>query len=284
MARKAKKPRGQLIFHILLISCSAILLFYALFLMKRSVFLKTAPVAYEYTNVLGLRTKSESHDKIITNGSRKEKKIALTFDADMTYAMKESYLAHRIGGYDKALVDTLVETKTPATFFLTGLFIELFPEQTRMLAANPLFELGNHSYSHPSFQGFCYGLSQISDSEDMDQIEKTQKLLKNVAHVINYIFRFPGGCYSEHDLNIVRERAHMMIVHWDVVGGDGFNVNAQSIINNVVSRTQNGSIIVLHANGAPTAPKTKEALPHIISELKAKGFEFVKVSDLLHLN
>ncbi len=45
----------------------------------------------------------------------------------------------------------------------------------------------------------------------------------------------------------------------------------------------NGSIILLHMNGTPTAPKTAEALPMIISTLKARGYEFVKVSELLGL-
>ena len=36
-------------------------------------------------------------------------------------------------------------------------------------------------------------------------------------------------------------------------------------------------------NGAPTAPKTAEALPQIITILKTRGYEFVKVNELLGL-
>jgi peptidoglycan/xylan/chitin deacetylase (PgdA/CDA1 family) len=79
----------------------------------------------------------------------------------------------------------------------------------------------------------------------------------------------------------VIRQAGLTVVHWDVVGEDGFNLNTQEIVTNVVHNTQNGSIIVLHMNGAPTAPKTGDALPEIISQLQAKGFTFVKVSEML---
>jgi len=49
----------------------------------------------------------------------------------------------------------------------------------------------------------------------------------------------------------------------------------------VIYKTTNGSIIVLHMNGAPNAPRTADTLFEIIEQLKNKGFEFVKLSELL---
>jgi peptidoglycan/xylan/chitin deacetylase (PgdA/CDA1 family) len=88
--------------------------------------------------------------------------------------------------------------------------------------------------------------------------------------------------YSPDDVKLVNQIGDT-VVHWDVVGEDGFTENTERIIRNVVDKTQNGSIIVLHMNGAPTAPKTADALPQIIAQLQQKGFEFVKVSELLNL-
>ncbi len=150
------------------------------------------------------------------------------------------------------------------------------------MSDDPLFELGSHSYSDTAYSGFCYGLQQISSTVKIEEIGSTEKLLREHAGIDNRLFRFPGGCYTPEDVSLVHQ-ANDTVVHWDVVGADGFNNNASQIVRNVVDNTQNGSIVVLHANGVPTAPKTAEALPAIISALKAKGFEFVKVSELLGL-
>lgn len=221
--------------------------------------------------------------KVIFHGPRDKKQVALTFDAEMTDGMKANLLTGKVkSSYDKKIVDILNETKTPATFFLTGMWIELYPKETREFADNPLFELGSHSYSDTSYHGFCYGLKQIPSTLRIEEIGATEKLLREHAGIDNRLFRFPGGCYTPDDVTLVQQ-ADDVVVHWDVVGADGFNNNARQIERNVIDNVQNGSIIVLHLNGAPTAPKTADALPEIISTLKAKGFEFVKVYQLLGL-
>lgn len=113
-------------------------------------------------------------------------------------------------------------------------------------------------------------------------MEQREKLLREHAHIDNRLFRFPGGCYAPDDVKLVNA-ANDIVVHWDVVAADGFNNNANQVIHNVVDNVQNGSIVVMHMNGAPTAPKTADALPEIIRQLRAKGFELVKVNELLGL-
>ncbi len=218
---------------------------------------------------------------VVFHGPRDKKKIALTFDAEMTDGMKAALLSGQVkSSYDKRIIATLNQTHTPATLFLTGMWIELYPDVTRELADNPLFELGSHSYTDSSYHGFCYGLKQIPHTLAIEEIGATEKLLRQHAGIDNRLFRFPGGCYTPEDVKLVKE-ADDTVVHWDVSGVDGFNSNTQQVTNNVVNNVQNGSIIILHLNGAPNAPKTAEALPAIISTLKQRGFEFVKVSALL---
>lgn len=220
---------------------------------------------------------------VIFHGPRDQKKIALTFDAEMTDGMKAELLSGKVkSSYNKAIIDILNRTQTKATLFLTGMWIELYPDVTRELSNNPLFELGSHSYTDSSYHGFCYGLKQIPKTLAIEEIGATEKLLREHARIDNRLFRFPGGCYTPEDVKLVNQ-ADDIVVHWDVVGADGFNQNSQQIVNNVVGNTQNGSIIILHMNGAPTAPKTAEALEPIITVLKNKGFEFVKVTELLGL-
>lgn len=221
--------------------------------------------------------------KVIFHGPRNTPKIALTFDAEMTNGMKAALVSGKVkSSFDRRIIDILNQTNTKATLFLTGQWIELYPDATRELSKNPLFELGSHSYNDSSFNGYCYGLTQIPDTLDIEEIGSAEKLLRENAGIDNRLFRFPGGCYSQHDVDMVYQ-ANDTVVHWDVKGVDGFNNSSNQIIRNVVDNTQNGSIIILHLNGAPTAPKTAEALPEIIQTLKKKGFEFVKVSELLGL-
>lgn len=229
------------------------------------------------------RTLGNESANVIFHGDRNSKQIAITFDAEMTDGMKADVVSGKVKiSYDKRITDVLIQTHTKATLFLTGMWIELYPEITQELSANPLFELGSHSYTDSSYAGFCYGLKQLPPTVRIEEIGATEKLLREHAHIDNRLFRFPGGCYTPDDVKLVNS-ANDTVVHWDVIGADGFNANTNQIIHNVVDNTQNGSIIVLHMNGMPTAPKTADALPQIISQLKAKGFVFVKVSELLHM-
>lgn len=220
---------------------------------------------------------------VIFHGPRDKKKVALTFDAEMTDGMKADLVSGRVkSSYDKRIIDVLNQTQTKATIFLTGLWIEIYPDITKELSKNPLIQLGSHSYTDSSYFGFCYGLKQIDNTLKIEEIGATEKLLREHAGIDNRLFRFPGGCYTPDDVKLVNQ-ANDTVVHWDVSGSDGFNTSASQIVHNVVDNTQNGSIIILHLNGPPNVPKTAEALPEIISILKKKGFEFVKVSELLGL-
>lgn len=229
------------------------------------------------------RTIGSESANVIFHGPRDKKKIALTFDAEMTDGMRAGILSGKVKtSYNKRIIDILNQTHTKATLFLTGMWIELYPDVTKELSDNPLFELGSHSYTDSSYHGFCYGLKQIPSTLRIEEVGATEKLLREHAGIDNKLFRFPGGCYTPDDVKLVNQ-ANDTVVHWDVVAADGFNLNTNQIIRNVVDNVQNGSIIVLHMNGAPTAPNTADALASIITKLRKKGFEFVKVSELLNL-
>ena len=180
--------------------------------------------------------------------------------------------------YNKDAIEFLKKENTKATIFFTGLWVATYPKEAREIADNPLFEVANHSYDHPAFTKYCFGLP-FMDKTDKDEVELAQKELIKVTGKIPMFFRFPGGCYNKINVETI-SRLGLTIVHWDVIGGDGFNNNENSIISNVLSRTQNGSIIVLHLNAGPYAPKTHLALYKIVPELKKRGFEFVTLSEL----
>src|SRR3984957_17735877 len=210
------------------------------------------------------------------------KVVALTFDADMTLKMRNELKSGKVASwYNENVIAALKQENVPATLFLTGLWIEAYPAVTKELSENPLFELGNHSYSHGGFHLPCYGLPAVKKSNEAAEVQKTDDLLKKYAASYRKYFRFPGLCFDADDVKRV-EAQDYTVVDGDVDGGDGFERNAKPIVANVVAHVRPGSIVILHMHGGPNAPETAVALPDIIKKLRAEGYSFVKVSDLLN--
>lgn len=221
--------------------------------------------------------------KSINSVHTTQKVVALTFDADMNPKMLHELENHSVASwYNKAIIDELMVDKVPATLFLTGMWIEAYPTTTTELANNSLFEIGNHSYSHPAFSSPCYKLATTPESGDAYQITKTDQSLSKYAPHYSKLFRFPGLCHDTDDMNAAA-KAGYVVIGGDVLGGDGFQTNTDVIVSNVVHKVHPGSIIVLHMMGGPNAPKTADAVSVIIKDLKKEGYEFVTISDLLKL-
>ena len=205
-------------------------------------------------------------ETFITHGDCTLPRIALTFDACQT--------TDRPAGYDAAIIDVLTETETPATLFLGGLWMQSHPTQTQALAASPLFELGNHSWSHPNF-------AEISPAEMSAEILRTQDIMHELTGRQTGLFRLPFGTYTEEALAVIAEHG-LRTIQWDVVSGDPDpNISADDIVRAVTSQARNGSIVIMHMN--TRGWNTAEALPRLIDGLAARGFEFVTVSELLGL-
>lgn len=233
----------------------------------------------------GLRP-SLSAAGIITHGPRtlkpgQPKEVALTFDADMTPGMESELRSGKVKSFDnEAVVRALEMTDTPATFFLTGMWSQVYPASALALARHPGFEIEDHSYDHPGFSQPCYGLAAIPDTQKTADIERSQRAIKTATGDTPQYFRFPGGCASESDVKKV-EAAGLKVVHWDVIGGDANQNSPAVIVGDVLSRVQNGSIVVLHVSGGH-APETGVALGAIIKGLKAAGYQLVTLKTLLH--
>lgn len=161
------------------------------------------------------------------------------------------------------------------------MWVEKYPEAMKVISANPLFELGSHSYAHKAYANPCYSLEPIQEEEKIKDIGASQFLIEQYTKKRVLLFRFPGGCFGPGDLGLLK-LAGTKVIAWDVVADDGFNADEKAIIQRVVSRTKKGSIIVMHMNGYPNEPVDYLAVPKIINELRSRGFEFVTVSNLLN--
>lgn len=222
-------------------------------------------------------------DRAFDHAVTTQKVVALTFDADMTLKMRNELRSGKVASwYNAAVVAVLERENVPATLFLTGLWIETYPAVTKELSQNSLFELGNHSYSHGGFRSPCYGLPAVKKSNEAGEVQKTDDLLQEYAVAYKRYFRFPGLCFDADDVKRV-EAQDYTVINGDVEGGDAFEKRPGPIIAAVVTHVRPGSIVILHMHGGPNAPETAIALPEIIKRLRAEGYSFVKVSDLLKL-
>lgn len=148
------------------------------------------------------------------------------------------------------------------------------PEETKTLASNPTFELGNHSWSHPNFE-------TLSAEEMSREIEMTEDVLVQLTGRHSHLFRLPGGTYNDLSLQVIAEHG-LYTIQWDSVSGDPDPAFDSATILAEIQRTaRKGSIVIMHANRRGW--HTAEALPSVIEYLQNMGWTLVTVSQLIGL-
>lgn len=211
--------------------------------------------------------------------NRTDKVVALTFDADMTADQGPRAAAGE--HFDNpGLITLLRRLKVPSTVFMTGRWAQEYPAQARSIGNDPLFEVANHSYSHYAFASPCYGLPTVAKGDMRDDVERAFTAIRKTGarHVVPY-FRFPGGCYDDAALKALAPTG-VTAVQWDVVSGDAFATDADAVAEQVLAGVKPGSLVVMHCTRS-AAPVTDEAVRRVVPELRARGYRFVKVSELV---
>jgi peptidoglycan/xylan/chitin deacetylase (PgdA/CDA1 family) len=196
-----------------------------------------------------------------------------------------------IAGYDGAIVDYLRANGIKATFFVGGKWLRSHDERARQLIASPFFEIGNHSWSHRNLRllagpdlvreitGPQRAYEAIRGDLGKAQCTADGPTARASPPVRMGLFRFPYGACNAAALAAVND-AGLLAIQWDVSTGDPSpSQSAQAIAQQMLRATRPGSIIIAHANGR--GYHTAAALPLAIPKLKALGYEFVTVSELL---
>lgn len=217
---------------------------------------------------------------VFTRGpQRAAKVVALSFDADMT--ADEGPRAAAGEHFDNPeLIALLRRLKVPATVFMTGRWAEEYPDQARSIGTDPLFEIGNHSYSHYAFTTPCYGLPTVEKGAVREEVQRAFGAIRatGARNVVPY-FRFPGGCYDDDTLRALGPEK-VTAVQWDVVSGDAFATDADAVAEQVLDGVRSGSLVVMHCTRS-AAPVTAEAVRQVVPELRKRGYRFVRVSELM---
>jgi len=212
-----------------------------------------------------------------------EKVVALTFDLCEQRG--------EVAGYDGRIFDYLRQQGVKATFFAGGKWIASHRTRTEQLMLDPLFEIGNHTETHANLRLLTPAavrqqvLAPQKAYEDARADLAANQCLASSPNAVRDIpeqpkvFRFPYGACNDASMKAVND-AGMLAIQWDVATGDPDpHTSAQRIADAMVNEAKSGSIIVNHANGRGW--HTAEALPIAIPKLKAKGYKFVTVSELI---
>ncbi|WNQ11778.1 polysaccharide deacetylase family sporulation protein PdaB [Paenibacillus aurantius] len=188
------------------------------------------------------------------------KVIALTFDISWGDKRAEPII--------KVLEDKGVKK---STFFLSSPWSKTHPEVVDKLVKGG-FEIGSHGYRHVNY-------TELSDEEIRAEIETAHQMLTDLTKKPPALIRLPNGDFDKRVLKIADE-LNYKVIQWDTDSMDWKNIGVDQIVERVVTKAHNGDIVLLHASDS--SEQTHEALPRIIDQLKAQGYEFVTVSEMIH--
>lgn len=185
-----------------------------------------------------------------------DKVIALTFDAAW--------------GADKTqgILDIMSQHDAKGTFFLVGFWIDKFESETKAIAEAG-FDIGNHSRNH-------LNMPKLSADEIKNEIGYVNDRVEALTGVKPTYFRAPYGDY-DNKLMTALEELGMVGVQWSIDSLDWKGLSAKQIYERVVPKAKSGDIVLFHNN----SEHILDALPMVLTGLKAQGFRFVRLSELV---
>jgi cellulose synthase/poly-beta-1,6-N-acetylglucosamine synthase-like glycosyltransferase/spore germination protein YaaH/peptidoglycan/xylan/chitin deacetylase (PgdA/CDA1 family) len=220
--------------------------------------------------------------------SEKYEAYPLSYDIDQIGTAKNKIALSFDDGPDRRwtpeILDILKEKKVPGIFFVIGDQANRTPDLLKR-EYNEGHEIGNHTWTHPAFD-------DISRTQVKWELNLTQRLIESTLGVKSLFFRPPYGIdhqpeYAEEVAQLPYPQELGYIIVGQRIDPDDWRMTedkhqrpAQEIADDVVRQAKNGNIVLLHDGGGERA-QTVAALPLIIDQLRAKGYQFVSVANLL---
>ena len=205
--------------------------------------------------------------QVWTHGPRHTKRVALTYDDGPNAPSTHDVL------------DVLAAQNVPATFFCVGVNASRHPAIVLRVHAEGHI-IGNHSMHHSRLAG-------LHPREDA-HIDDCTTTLSDILGVRPRLYRAPWGWLTPWETRRLRRRRFSPI-GWDVYTHDWQTPppDGSEIAAGIERDARPGSIILLHDGiaGVQTAekPQTARATERAIIRLRARGYEFVTVSEMLGL-
>jgi peptidoglycan/xylan/chitin deacetylase (PgdA/CDA1 family) len=185
------------------------------------------------------------------------KRVALTYDDGPST-------------YTPAFLRELRRLGVPATFFVIGQQVSANAALVRSILRSGSM-VANHSWSHPDM-----GAGGAAAST---QLREANAAVRRATGFTPCLFRPPYGSTGA-DLVSRANAQGMTSVLWSVDSLDWRTPGTGSIVSTVLRQASGGAIILSHDGGGPRS-QTLAAMPQIVRTLKARGYKFVTLTDLL---
>jgi len=174
------------------------------------------------------------------------------------------------------ILDTLDAEGVPAAFFMVGDHVGRFPAAARR-AASLGHEVGNHTQHHVKLH--VRGPARVRS-----ELQQAHDTIATVTGQAPRVFRAPHG-YRNPFVAAAARRLGYRVVGWTFGVWDSDRPPTAEIRRRVRDKLRPGAIILLH-DGDGRDPHgdrrpTAEALPGIIQDARAAGYEFRALGELL---
>jgi len=190
-------------------------------------------------------------------------RIALIFNAGIGHQPSESIL------------ETLIATQAPVTLFAMGWWAEAYPDYLHRMATGANVVVGTHGDT----QTFLTG---ASDDEVVAEIHNSADAIEAVTGYEPARYYTPYATDSDQRVEAIIAGEGYLPVAWTVAAADyNHDDTAQEVYDRVMGGAHDGAIIELHLDGPATADSTALALPSIIRDLEAEGYQLVTVPEIL---
>ena len=167
------------------------------------------------------------------------------------------------------ILETLKNNEVHITFFMVGEWVDKYPEAVKKIYEAG-HEIGSHSNTHPHVNNLSYEKNQ---EEIQTSCKKIEDITKNKVN----LYRAPYGEYNNTVIKAANDMNYYTI-QWNLDTLDYSGLTGEQMWNRIKDKLNNGDIILSH-NGTKN---TANALDMLIKNIKQKGFEVVRVGDLIY--
>lgn len=173
------------------------------------------------------------------------------------------------------VLETLVATQTPVTVFAMGWWAEAYPDYLHRLATGANAVIGTHGHT----QLFLTG---ASDLQVMAEIQNSAAAIRTVTGYDPARYYTPYATDSDQRVETIIAEEGYLPVGWTVAAADyNHDDSAEEVYARVMGGVRDGAIVELHLDGPATDQSTALALPSIIRDLEAQGYQLVTVPEIL---